>query len=117
MLTYEEMPEDNKDLAKVEVAFPRLREDSAESCPVPMLDVVEYLALEGEDVSKAELVFLRTAQVAESRFWIWRFADAEGRECYATVETRGRSSIISYDTNWYGLSPEQFMLGEYHGVF
>lgn len=121
MIPYEQMPEDNADLARVEVSFPYLAENTAETCPVPIEDILEYLAAEavdGEDLAAEDLEFLRTARVAEWDYWIWRFTESDGSEAYVTVSRRpDGQTCVGYDENYYGLSPEQFMLGDYHGVF
>ena len=116
MLTYDEMLDDNDDLRLVEVDFPRLEDDSAASCPIPMKEILEYLSVESGDVALKELSFIRTARVAEWQYWIWRFDD--GGECYVTaaIDADGNAEI-GYDQNWHGLSPEQFILGTYHQVF
>ena len=44
MISYEEMPDNNSDLADLDVYFPRIKEDSAESCPVSIIEILEYLA-------------------------------------------------------------------------
>ena len=44
VLSADEMPDDNAELAEVEVDFPRLDEDAAESCPVSLDDLLRYLA-------------------------------------------------------------------------
>ena len=120
MISAEEMPDDNAELAGVAVDFPRLREDSPTGCPVS-LDDVSYLADEvpgGASLTRGELTFLRTAQVEASKYWIWRFREPEGGdEAYVTVATADGAETIGYETNYYGLSPEQFILGDYHGVF
>ena len=46
MLSKNEMPENNEDIAKIEVDFPRLSNDTADSCPVPMTEILHYLSLE-----------------------------------------------------------------------
>ena len=125
MIAREQMPEDNADLAQVEVSFPRLRRDTAESCPVPPKDVLEYLHLESADFDKikwSDLRFLRTAKVAKRRYWIWEFYESDGDHCYVTVWTTLWSGLlgggcIGYDANWHTLTPEQFILGDYHDVF
>ena len=43
MLSYEEMPEDNRELAKIDVSFPRLESDNADSCPVSLDEVIELV--------------------------------------------------------------------------
>lgn len=121
MIPFDEMPEDNAELASISVEFPMLRSNTAESCPVPLSDVVEYLRREstdGDAVQPEQLSFLRTAQVAEQRYWIWAFQEADGSPCYVTVSVSPEgSSCIGYEENYYNLTPEQFMLGDYHEVF
>src|SRR6476646_1098528 len=76
VLPFDQMPEDNADLANLSVDFPRLETDEAESSPVRREDILSYLADEvpdGGQLSWADLRFLRTAQVEESAYWVWRF--------------------------------------------
>jgi hypothetical protein len=121
MLSYGDMPEDNADLAGIDVSFARLEDDSAESCPVPIEQILDYLGDEvpnGDLLEAEDLVFIRTAQVAEIAYWIWRFEEPDGTPAYATVSRDPDGSVcIGYDSNDFGLTPEQFMLGEYHNVF
>ncbi len=121
MIPFEEMPEDNDDLAHVQVTFPLLAPNTADSCPLPLSDVVEYLRLETMDgplFNGDRLHFLRSAQVGDRRYWIWSFDEPDGSGCYATVsQSPDGSSCIGYDENSHGLTPEQFMLGDYHNVF
>jgi hypothetical protein len=121
MIPFEEMPDDNAQLASVAVEFPVLQPNTVESCPVPLSDIVEYLRLEspdGDAVHSGQLSFLRTARVAEQRYWIWAFQEADGSDCYITVAISPEGlSCIGYEENTLGLTPEQFMLGDYHGVF
>jgi hypothetical protein len=114
------MPPDNADLAHVAIDFPRLSDDTAVSCPVALGDLLRYLADEapgGERLSEPELHFVRTAQVTDRRYW--RFREPDGGElAYATVSQGDDGQVvIGYEADYYGLSPEQFMLGDYHGVF
>ena len=116
------MPEDNHDLALVQVSFPPLADDSPASCPVSVSEVLEYLAAEapgGETLEPSDLFFLRTAQVADVRYWIWRFFEPDGGdEAYVTVaQEQDGLTCVGYDANYYGLTPEQFLLGDYHNVF
>jgi hypothetical protein len=121
MIPFDNMPEDNARLAHISIDFPLLQLNTSESCPVPLSDVVEYLRLElpdGDTINARRLKFLRTAQVAEQRYWIWAFQEADGTHCYITVATTPEgSSCIGYEENYYKLTPEQFMLGDYHNVF
>lgn len=121
MISFEEMPEDNAELASIAIEFPRLQPDSAESCPVSLADVVAYLRLESPDyesVQANQLRFLRTALVADHRYWIWSFRESDGTECFVTVsESPDGTTCTGYEEDYYGLTPEQFMLGDYHNVF
>jgi len=121
MLTYEQMPDTNKDLAKVDISFPFLTPNTVDQCPRDMADIQDYLRIEDADmdkVAKRDLVFIRTAQVAEQRFWIWRYFESDGQECFVTVsQSPDGSNSLGMDWNTHKLSPEQFMLGDYHQVF
>lgn len=121
LIPFEEMPEDNADLAKLNVQFPRLNPDAPETCPVAMKDLLEYLNIEGSDGEKVirakDLKFLRTALVGEARYWIWRLKDGFGDDSYATVCERDNIGLISgYDANYFELTPEQYLLADYHNT-
>ncbi len=122
MLTRTQMPEDNAELAKVQVSFARLDPDSAAACPVPLEDLLAYLDLEvpdGDQLTAADLQFVRTARVAERDYWLWRFTQPgpDGEEAYATACLDDGEVSLGYETDYYGLTPEQYLLGEYHDVF
>ena len=121
MIPFDEMPADNAELVNIDIDLPRLQPDSADSCPVPLEDLVAYLRLESPDyesVQASQLLFLRTALVADHRYWIWSFQESDGTECFATVSAAPDGTACrGYDDNSYGLTPEQFMLGTFHQVF
>jgi hypothetical protein len=120
MIGRDEIPEDNRDLASLEVNFPRLAEDSPASCPVSMEELLDYLRLEspdGDGLAAADLRFLRTAQVGDAEYWIWEFHESCGGKCYVTVEYKDGVSCIGYDEDYWNLTPEQYMLGEYYGTW
>jgi hypothetical protein len=120
MLRLEHMPDDNADLANVAVSFPTLPDAAAEP-PVSTQEILDYLALEvpdGDRLRAKDLVFLRTAQVAEMQYWLWRFTEPGGGEAYATVSRSPDGTVcVGFEGNDYGLAPEQFMLSDYHNVF
>jgi len=121
MILYADMPEDNRDLVKLEVSFPYLPNNTATSCPVPMDDILDYLAVESADVTRPraeDLKFVRTAQVAEEQYWVWQFTESDGAKCYVTVSVSPEgTACIGYNADYHGLTPEQYMLGDYHNVF
>jgi hypothetical protein len=118
MVSVDEMPDDNAHLASVDVEFPRLEGDSLEGCPVPLGDLLSYLAIEvpdGESLAAEDLTFLRTALVDQTR--IWSFDEPDGDPAFATVSAAPEVVTVGYETDYYGLTPEQFILGDYHNVF
>lgn len=84
-------------------------------------DLLRYLrdeVPEGAVLIPSDLAFLRTALVDQRRYWIWRFNEPAGESAYATVSaTPGGVATVGYGDNYYGLTPEQFILGDYHQVF
>ncbi len=116
-----DLPDDPAELADAAVDFPRLEDDSPASCPSSIGELVEYINMEIEglgEISTSNLVFLRTAQVGERRYWIWRFPEPDGQMGYATVSLDPDGQTTQgYDSDRYGLSAEQYLLGDYHGFF
>lgn len=116
MLTYEEMPENNEDLAKIEIDFPH----------VPLQKIADpkeiepYLLdyLEREDFAPdGALKFLRTAQVEEVVCWIWEFY-SQGEKSYATAsQDKNGDTGLGCGTDYYKLTPEQYILADYHQCF
>lgn len=116
------MPDDNADLASIAVEFDRLTPDTAESSPLSSTEILRYLADEvpgGEGLSAHDLRFVRSAQIADRSYWIWSFREPDGgSSAYVTVALgQGDQTTLGYETNYYDLSPEQFLLGDYHDVF
>lgn len=119
------MPDDNAELAKIEIDFPYLKYNTPMSCPSLMAEILEYLSIECPNVEKIkeeDLIFLRTAKVKKTKFWIWKFFDQDRAECYVTVSSWRKflflkNVCIGYDENYYSLTPEQYILGEFYEVF
>jgi hypothetical protein len=120
----EELPEDFYELKSVAVELPRLSPDLPANCPVTMNEILEYLGQEApggaesgsQEVIEFQLEFLRTALIEATQYWIWRFADLEGTECYVTVALRpDRNTVTGYDES-FGFTPEQFILADYYDL-
>ena len=71
----------------------------------------------GDALREGDLSFVRTADVEGTKYWIWSFTEPDGESAYATVAVSSSGSTLGYDANTYDLSPEQFILGDYHQVF
>ena len=111
-------PPDPDELPNLNVEFPLLADDSPDSSPRPMSDVLRYLRDEAapEEPTEADLQFLRTARVEDADYWIWRYVESDGAECYVTVSRRANETTVGYEENYERLTPEQYMLAEYHGL-
>ncbi len=111
------LPSDPDELTRQPFELPRLEQDSPASCPQPMPDIIEYLQMEAapDEPTEADLEFVRTASVEGADYWIWRFRESDGAECYVTVSRRDGKITVGYDENYDGLTPEQYMLAESRG--
>ena len=113
MLTYDEMPEDNADLAKITVEFPHVPLSEVSDPKEIESYLLDYLDREGYK-PHGPLQFLRTALVEDTVYWIWAFVtDSENAYAVATQDADGRTSV-GCDTNDFGLTPEQYVLADYH---
>ncbi len=116
VLKYEEMPDDNYDLSKIEIDFSHVSFERVSEPKEIEPYLLDYLEREGY-LPDGNLYFLRTAQVADIVYWIWEF-ESDGDKTYATAtqDSNGDTSL-GCDTDYYGLSPEQYILGDYHNCF
>ncbi|MGD2206742.1 MAG: hypothetical protein PVH17_08180 [Anaerolineae bacterium] len=101
-------------------SLPYLTPNSAESCPVPMADVLAFLQREtisGESLRVSDLEFVRTARVVDYQYWLWRFFDEGEIECFvhASVGPDGQGEI-GYDDNFLDYTPEEYIFSDYLGV-
>lgn len=116
MLTYEQMPEDNEELAKIEIEFEHVPLDMVYKPEEIEPHMLEYLEIEGF-VLDNKLKFLRTAKVEDCIYWIWEFT-SDSEKTYATAQRDKDGEItIGFETDYYGLTPEQYILGDYHACF
>jgi hypothetical protein len=118
----EDLPEDFYALRNVTVSFPRLDPDLAETSPTSLSEILEYLGWEapggenagGDRIIQFQLEFIRTALVEKTKYWIWRFFDERGTECYVTVALTPRNDTITGYDESFGFTPEQFILADYY---
>jgi hypothetical protein len=118
----EDWPEEIEAIRNIPVELPRLSPDSLATCPVTMQEILEYLGYEApggehsgsEEVIPFQLEFVRAALVEATRYWLWRFADSRGTECYVMVDMRPDGTpCTGYDES-FGLTPEQFILAAHY---
>lgn len=118
MLNFEDLPDDNAELAGLSVSFPTLKDNSFTSCPVSLKEIAAYVAREsGEVVNAEQLKFVRTARVADHDYWLWTLTESDGQRAYVSVSRAGPAVQVGYSPDTYGLTAEQFMLGDYYDVF
>jgi len=124
MLSKDELPEDPAQWGDLAVSFPRLVPDTADSCPASLSDLLEYIDSESANAGvTARLRFLRTAQVGDKQCWIWSYTDADGELSYITYwqDAAGEGILGMSDAKAdpdasKSLSPEQYILAEYHDL-
>ena len=120
VIPLDQMPKDKENLAKISVEFPHLDPNTPRHCPVPMDHIQDYLKLEDADrgsVETRELRFIRTALVERTQYWIWDYRESDGAHCYVTVSQSPEGhTCLGTRGDWLGLTPEQFILGDYHQV-
>ncbi len=118
----DELAEDNAALTKVQVEFPALRKASADGSPTSVLALLDYLANEvpnGSQLSESNHLRRPNEGEADAEYWLWRFREPgpEGQDAFVTVSRRGGQVCVGYEADYYGLTPEQYILGDYHQVF
>ncbi len=78
---------------------------------------MEYVRMESADLDESKeesLQFVRTAQVAEEKHWLWTYTESDGQVCYVLLTDRPDGSGCLGLSEPNGLSPEQYMLAEYY---
>jgi hypothetical protein len=74
-------------LAAPRVALPFLADNSPASSPIATQELLRYARThteEGRGLRPSDLTFVRTAQIEECRYWMWRYRVA-GAVWYALV--------------------------------
>ena len=98
-----------------ELALPHLNDDSPGSCPVTVEELVRYLRAktDAKALTTKDLTFVRTAQVHECAYWVWRFP-SDQLDSYALVmrDPVGDAWMSCYTSN-AGLDPQQMLLADY----
>lgn len=112
MLTRDQMPDDNAKLAAIPVDLPSLPDDRLPSPSGTAPDLLDYLRREGFPPDGG-LRFLRNARVGRTVYLIWAF-ESDGEPAYATASVCDREWTLGGGANPWGLTPEQYILADYH---
>ena len=111
-----ELPEDAADWVKLDVKLPYLSCDAPESCPIPTAQVFDYVIKESADTSgssRDRMIFARTALVENNRYWLWRYVESDGMECFVVVRVNRDGHVKIGLSGSNGLSPEQYLLADH----
>lgn len=117
MIPRADLPEDASKWQSVRVHFDRLGEDSPVSCPNSEDEVFEYVQAESGDstaANRVRLEFIRTAAVAEAKYWMWSYREEDGRLIYVVFRSDPDGSGVVGLSETNGLSPEQYLLADYY---
>ena len=117
MIERDKLPEDAVDWKGVTVDFPRLADDTEESCPESRSEIMGYVRMESADAVDAteeSLKFHRTALVGKDKCWLWIHTESDGEVCYVTFWKKSNGGTLLGLSGANGLSPEQYMLAEYY---
>jgi hypothetical protein len=112
VLIWDEMPKDNLALAAIPVEFPSVPSEKVVSPDRIVPDLLDYLGREGF-APDGLLQFLRNALVERTLYLIWSF-ETGGEPAFATASVRNRQWCLGCGINHWGLTPEQFILADYH---
>lgn len=126
MISRDKLPDDPKDWHDIVVELQRLQPDNAESCPLPVSELLEYVDIESSEPGTANidsLTFLRTARIGDTKCWIWSFTETNGELCYVTYRQSPEDSNAlgmsgaspEYDEGLQ-LTPEQYLLAEHYDL-
>lgn len=82
------------------------------SCPYTIEQVLEYVRMESadrDDLDESSLVFLRTARIEATDYWLWLLTERDGSRCYVVVgaDEGGEPAIVLVDEQ--GRPPEDFL--------
>ena len=113
----DKLPTDAADWHDVSVELPRLRDNSAGSCPQKEQDIFEYVRTESADLEKSDrkrFRFLRTARVKTQRFWLWEYVERDGVRNFVLIQADPKRNTRLSINEANRLSPEQFILAAYY---
>lgn len=117
MIPRDQLPEDAADWSGASIFWERLDLDCAASCPETEDQVFEYVRMESadsDDADRARLRFARTAQVGDSKYWLWEYTESDGQVCFVFLRVDPDGSILLGLADANGLSHAQFLLADYY---
>ena len=105
------------DVRSVQVSLQRLDPDSPNECPVPLNDIVEHVETEEMELKQPPaLKFLRTALIAQTRYWIWTYTDNDGNANYAVAALWPNGQTLTHCDGTFDMTPEQYLLASHFDI-
>ena len=101
-----------EDLKQYNVLIDRDDNDNAETCPVSLKELTDYIKLENSLEKVVKLSFIRTAKMNGFVYWLWRYK-VNGVSYYATVDRAPDGQITMVTDNMDNMTPEQYLLYVY----
>lgn len=105
-------------IAVPRVSLPYLPDNTAGSCPIPMTELVRYLRTHTDGARRlvpSDLAFVRTAQVEECRYWMWRYRVA-GARWHALVMEDAAGPWMTCQRADERSMPEEVLLADYRAA-
>ncbi len=102
-------------LAVPHSTLPFLPDNSPGSCPVTLAELVRYLRTHtdgGRRVNGSDLTFVRTAQIEDCRYWMWRYR-ADGSRWYALVMEDAAGPWMCCHRAEARSAPEEVLIDDY----
>jgi len=110
-------PNDNAELANLDIQLPLVSSDEVSGPSEIEPYLLDYLKREGFPPDKGILSFVKIARIEDVTYWIWRF-ESDGESCYATAtQDADGSTGVGCSTDYWNLTADQYIFGDYHGCF
>lgn len=94
-----------EDVKQYNVLIERDDNDNAETCPVSLKELTDYIKLENSLKKVVMLSFIRTAKMNGFVYWLWRYK-VNGVSYYATVDRAPDGQITMVTDNMDNMTPE-----------
>ena len=107
------------EIRTIGISLPHLDPDSPANCPIPREEIIEHATVESDDGTPTKLsepVFLRTAKIGETSYWIWKFNDPRRGDGYIAVGLLPGGRALLWCDDTFDMTPEQFLVAEHFQI-
>lgn len=106
---YAYVPRDPELLKAMVFDLPRLKPDSADSCPCSRSEIQAYADAESA-FERPTLRFVRTADIDDVKYWLWEDHDSKGEDFDYVYVDQYEDCMTLGSGRRSGMSPEQFLM-------